>query len=82
MGLIRWYHRCECMDLDQSRRCSVDEEGEDFDNLDDAEDKDDEEITNRENITNEVTAKENENTITVGVTVYETGLEHLEATKL
>ena len=72
------------MELDHSRRCSVDE---DIDNLDDDDDDDDgeeevEEITNRENIANVVTAEENENTITVAVTDFETGLEHLEVTHL
>ena len=70
------------MDLDQSRRCSVDEEGGDFDKLDDDEEWEDEEITNREHIANEVTAEDNENTITVDVTDYETGLEELAVTRL
>ena len=68
------------MDLDHSRRCSIDEEGEDFENLDD--NREDEEITNRENIANEVTAVDNENTITVQVTDYEPGVEQLEVSQL
>ena len=65
------------MDLDNSRRCSVDEEGGDIDNLDDDEDREDGEIKHTENIANEVTAEDNENTITVQVTDYETGLQQL-----
>ena len=70
------------MDLDHSRRCSVDEEGGDIDNLDDDEDREDEEIKHTENIENEVTAVDNENTITVQVTDYETGLEQLQVSQL
>jgi hypothetical protein len=82
MGWLRWYYRCECLDLDHSRRCSVDEEGGDSDNQEDDEDREDEEIKNRENIANEVTAGDNENTITVQVTDYETGLEQLQVSQL
>ena len=60
----------------------MDEEGGDSDNLDDDEDREDEETKNRENIANEVTAEDNENTITVQVTDYETGLEQLQVSQL
>ena len=75
MGLFKQYCRCEYLNLDHSERCSVDEEGEGVDNLDDDEGA---VITNRENISNELITEATDNTITVHVTDYETGVKITE----